>query len=71
MGSGDWQKVITTNKDIVKMPFYNSAQIKIVDRDNPILDVDFVKRRKVFCSATVNREITYRQMDKLLVITLG
>lgn len=42
------KKVITTNKDIVKMPFYNSAQIKIVDRNNPMLDVDFVKEEKHF-----------------------
>lgn len=42
------KKVITTNKDIVKMPFYNPEQIKIIDRVHPILDVDFVKEEKHF-----------------------
>ncbi len=61
------KKVITTNKDIVKMPFYNSAQIKIVDRDNPILDVDFVKEEKHFVpQQTIERLRIDRWINYLL-----
>lgn len=37
------KKLITTNKDIVNYDFYNPNNIKIIDRENPILDIDFIK----------------------------
>lgn len=36
------KKIITTNTNIVKMPFYSKEQFLIIDRDNPVLDIDFV-----------------------------
>ena len=36
------KKVITTNTNIIKMPFYSREQISIINRDNPIIDLDFV-----------------------------
>ncbi len=37
------KKLITTNKNIENYDFYNSNNIKIIDRNNPILDLDFIK----------------------------
>lgn len=37
------KKLITTNKDILNYDFYNSNNIKVIDRDNPILDSEFIK----------------------------
>lgn len=36
------KKVITTNTNIIKMPFYTKEQISVINRDNPIIDLDFV-----------------------------
>lgn len=38
------KKLITTNKNIKNYDFYNSNNIKIIDRNNPILDLDFIKK---------------------------
>lgn len=35
--------VLTTNKNIVKMPFYSESVFSIFDRENPTLDVQFIK----------------------------
>jgi hypothetical protein len=40
-------KLITTNADIVKYDFYNENNICIIDRDNPVLDVEFLMRDSV------------------------
>ena len=37
------KKIVSTNSSLKEMPFYNEKQIKIIDRDNPVLDVDFIK----------------------------
>lgn len=36
------KKVITTNKNIAIFPFFNEKQIRIIDRNNPILDWNFI-----------------------------
>ncbi|HVZ98665.1 MAG TPA: hypothetical protein VG847_17405 [Chitinophagaceae bacterium] len=41
LGSG--KKLITTNKHIIKEPFYNPEYIQVIDLDNFTLDVDFIK----------------------------
>lgn len=38
------KKVFTTNKDIVRMPFFSPAQIQVIDRKNPIVDPQFIQR---------------------------
>ncbi len=38
------KKVITTNSYISKMPFYDSNFIQVIDRKNPIIDIDFINR---------------------------
>ena len=35
------KKIITTNTNIVKMPFFNAQQIAVISRDNPIVDMKF------------------------------
>lgn len=37
------KKLITTNKRLVEEPFYNPANIYILDEENPKLDIDFFK----------------------------
>lgn len=39
LGAG--KKIITTNKEIIKFPFYNENNIGIIDRANPVLDKEF------------------------------
>lgn len=36
------KKVITTNSNVKRMPFYNPQQILVVDRHNPSIDEDFL-----------------------------
>ena len=36
------KKIVTTNENIMRMPFYNAEYISIIDRDNPILDMNFI-----------------------------
>jgi len=45
------KKIITTNTSIKEMPFYDSRQILIIDRDNPVIDL-------VFISSTENIEVS-------------
>ena len=40
------KKIITTNEFIKNMPFYDKNQILIINRDNPVLDIEFIKDRK-------------------------
>ena len=37
------RKLITTNKDIQNYDFYNKNNIFILDRANPVMDMDFFK----------------------------
>lgn len=37
------KKVITTNKNVRRMPFYNPQYISIIDRENPQLDWNFIE----------------------------
>lgn len=38
------KKIISTNYYLKEMPFYNENQIQIIDRDNPVLDSDFIRK---------------------------
>lgn len=42
------KKIITTNTNLLKAPFYNPMQILIIDRDNPVLDIDFIRSKESF-----------------------
>lgn len=42
------KKIITTNTNIVNLPVYNSDQFRIIDRNNPVLDIDFIKSDTIF-----------------------
>jgi len=36
------KKVVTTNKNIVKFDFYSPQQILVIDRNNPIVPIEFI-----------------------------
>lgn len=38
------KKILSTNKNLIKMPFYNEKQIHIIDRNTPIVDIDFYEK---------------------------
>lgn len=38
------KKIITTNRNVVRMPFYDKELISIVDRNNPKVDKSFVEK---------------------------
>ena len=38
------KKIISTNSNLKKMPFYNTNQISIINRDDPIIDIEFLNR---------------------------
>lgn len=37
------KKLITTNSDIKNYDFYNPQNILVIDRNNPVIDIDFIK----------------------------
>lgn len=37
------KKIISTNKHLLEMSFVDKQQIRIIDRNNPVIDIDFVK----------------------------
>ena len=41
---GQGKKIITTNSSIKKMPFYDENSILVVDRNSPVIDIDFIKK---------------------------
>ena len=36
------KKIISTNENLIRMPFYNKNQIMIISRNNPFLDKEFI-----------------------------
>lgn len=50
------KKLITTNKNIKEYDFYNSDNIKIIDRNNPILDLDFIRNDYVEINADIYKK---------------
>lgn len=55
------KKIISTNYNLKRMSFYNPDQIKFIDRKNPIVDIDFLKKKEIF---PVNEEIQNLRIDK-------
>lgn len=41
---GQGKKIITTNSSIKQMPFYDKDRILVIDRDNPIINIDFINK---------------------------
>lgn len=42
------KKILTTNTYLKNVPFYNAEQIMFIDRENPSIDLSFIKERKDF-----------------------
>jgi hypothetical protein len=51
---GAQRKIITTNADIVNYDFYNEDNVLILDRSNPVLNIDFFRQ-------------PYKELDKGIV----
>lgn len=41
---GQGKKIITTNSSIKEMPFYDENRILVIERDNPTIDLDFIRK---------------------------
>lgn len=52
--------IITTNQYIKHMPFYNPQNILIIDRDNPQIDLDFLKSKSI---QTIHPKIKKLRID--------
>jgi len=62
------KKIITTNAALKETPFYNVRQIRIIDRDNPVIDTDFIKNDEKFeCPASLEQ----CRIDNWVKIILG
>lgn len=53
--------ILTTNRNIEKMPFYNASQISVFDRNDPCLDFEFINSYK---PQPVPEEISNLRLDK-------
>ncbi|MEQ2516492.1 hypothetical protein AAAU12_08295 [Bacteroides zhangwenhongii] len=55
------KKIISTNRNLLRAPFYSSEQISIIDRETPIIDIDFIKDNRTF---SIHPEIEKLRLDK-------
>lgn len=62
------KKIITTNSSIHNTPFYTEQQIQIIDRNNPIVDVSFLKDNVIFDCPAFLRQC---RIDNWVKILLG
>lgn len=60
--------IISTNKHLINMPFYSPDCIRIIDRENPVLDVDFIKKYKL---SVPNEYIQSLRIDKWVMRFIG
>jgi hypothetical protein len=64
---GSQQKLITTNRDVVNYDFYNPANIFVIDRNNPILDINFFNQNYEFVSNDIRKKYSINQWLKRMV----
>ena len=55
------KKIISSNTYLTQLPFYNEKQIRIVNKENPIIDINFIKEQERF---DVNDYILGLRIDK-------
>lgn len=55
------KKIISTNRNLLRAPFYSPEQISIIDRENPVIDIDFIKDNRTF---SIHPEIEKLRLDK-------
>lgn len=58
------KKIISTNSNFKKMPFYDKNQIMIIDRDNPIVDINFIKDKINF---PISEYVNMLHIDKWIL----
>lgn len=55
------KKIISTNVSLKRMSFYNSNQIKFIDRKNPVIDIEFLIKEEQY---QVSEDIQILRIDK-------
>lgn len=55
------KKIISTNRNLLRAPFYSPEQIFIIDRESPVIDIDFIKDNRTF---SIHPEIEKARLDK-------
>lgn len=55
------KKIISTNTSLKNMPFYRKDQFRFIDRDNPKVDIEFIKEKKEF---PISDEILALRIDR-------
>lgn len=61
------KKVITTNKWAYRYSFVNKDNVRIVDKDNPIIDVDFIKGKVHLSKTPIIESLELSNWVKLLI----
>ena len=58
---GVGKKIITTNRNLLRASFDSPEQISIIDRESPVIDIDFIKDNRTF---SIHPEIEKLRLDK-------
>lgn len=61
------KKIITTNKNICKEPFFNLDQVRIIDPENLLMDFNWIKERSFY---TVDSNISCLELSQWLISVL-
>lgn len=64
---GSQQKLITTNNDVINYDFYNSANIFVIDRLNPHLDISFFNQSYKYVSDDIRLKYSINPWLKRMV----
>ncbi|MGQ7945278.1 hypothetical protein [Flavobacterium sp. WC2509] len=64
---GAQKKIITTNKDIVNYDFYHPNNVMVIDRENPVLDLNFFKVDYFFISEKIASKYSIKNWLKRML----
>lgn len=64
------KKIITTNEDIVNYDFYNDSNILVINRNNPVINKEFLTKPYVHLTKSISNKYSLKQWA-LDVIGLG
>lgn len=60
-------KLITTNRNVLNEPFYHENNIQIIDRDNPVIDFEWVEKPYQFLDANIYNYYTLSNFLETLI----
>jgi len=61
------KKILSTNLSLKKMPFYNPNQIRFLDRENPVIDLAFLKDSATFPISNIIEELRIDKWVRTLI----